>query len=482
MNERKKRQIYITWICVLSLVILIMSLFLTPIGDDWGYSTTPRPNEEFVMSSRPFDSLFGLLLGKMPSAFPILNHIVVVVAHGISSVALYLIATDILQIGNRRSFFFAVVFAISSACAATVWSIDSLNQSASLCFGVVGIYTYVHLSKNVIVKTIVYLAFSVLATFSKESGIIFFFIIPLFDLQLKEFRSTWKQVLVNYALGGAFCLFFLQIVRSSKSLGAFSLINILKNTFFHLGFSMLQFDTVSFFGYGKIAVPVVTAVLSFPLLFFMAKSIVQKLIKKDFVVLFLGFLAIVSTFPQNLLSGTQEMNTYPTVFFMMLFFAYLCKDWNGKTLYCALAPYVVSALICGGIKYAAMYKLSIDSQEVLNRIEAQTEHLSPERIKVYPVNVFNEDSYGVFVLSPSGTLGYGHAVKSVYGYDKYVEVECYHNRTDKTTIGSTNSTLINVPDEQFFDILKKEAQKEVQEDEFDLCLILEPDGNITVIS
>jgi len=481
MNERKKKHIHIAWICAIGLVLLVASLFLTPLGDDWGYSTTPQIGREFAMSSRPFDLLYGMLLGTIPFAFPILNHIIVVVAHCVSCVAFYLIATNVLKVKSTHSFLFSILFAISSTCYATVFSIDSLNQSLSLCFGVVGIYAYMRFSQHAIAKTILYLVCSILATFSKESGIVFFFIIPLFDLYCNGFKIAWKQTLINYVLGGAFCLFFVQLVRSSKNMGSFSPINIIKNTVVHLGFSALQFDTVSFFGHGEIVVPIVTAVLSLPLLLLIFKTIIQRLVKKDFRVVFLGFLAVLSTFPQNLLAGIQEMNSYPTVFFMTLFFAYLCKDWNKKTLYIALTPYLASALICGGIKYGALYKLSLQSQEVLSNIEAQTSHVSPRKVKVYPINVFNEDSYGVFVLSPSGTIGYGHGVKSIYGYDVQLEIECYHNRTDKTVISSTYSTLINVPDEELLSLLQEHAQEEVDNSEFDLCLILHPDGSVIIV-
>lgn len=481
MSKRKEKRIHIAWICAIGFVLLVASLFLTPLGDDWGYSTTPQIDREFVMSSRPFDLLFGMLLGEMPFAFPILNHVIIVVAHCVSCVAFYLIATNVLKFKTTHSFIFSILFAISSTCYATVFSIDSLNQSLSLCFGVVGIYAYMRFPKNAVVRTILYLVASILSAFSKESGIVFFFIIPAFDLYFNGFKNTWKQALVNYVLGGAFCLFFVQLVRASKNMGSFTIINTLKNTIIHLGFSTLQFDTVSFFGYGEIVMPILTAVLSLPLLLLMFKSIIQRLAKKDFGVLFLGFLAVLSTFPQNLMVGIQEMNSYPTVFFVMLFFAYLSKDWNKKTLYIVLAPYVASALICGGIKYGALYKLSVQSQEVLSNIEAQTSHVSPKKVKVYPINVFNEDSYGVFVLSPSGTIGYGHGVKSIYGYDVQLEIECYHNRTDKTVIGSTHSTLINVPDEEFLKLLQEHAQEEVDNKEFDLCLILHPDGNVIVV-
>ena len=477
----QKKRTHIFLICLICLVVLILSLFLTPIGDDWGYSTIPLINRTFVMSARPLDSLFGFLLGEIPFAFPFLNHIFVVTGHCISSVMLYLIASNILGVSNKRSFLFAVVFAVSSTCCATVLSIDSINQSMSLCYGVVGIYGYMRWSQNTVVRSIIYLVFAILSTLSKESGIVFFGIIPLFDMYFNGLKATWKHTLVNCVLGGVFCLFFVKLVSSTKGIGTISILKILKNTVFHIGFSTLQLDTVSFFGYGKLILPIVTAVLCLPLLFFVAKTLIQKLIKKDWLVLFLVGLIVLSTFPQNLLSGTQEMNSYPTVFFMMLFFAYLCKAWDKKTIYCIIAPYLVAAMISSGIKYTSMYKLSLQSHEILNNIAEQTEHLAPRKTKVYAVNVFSEDSYGVYVLSPSGTIGYGHAVRDIYGYGTYVKVDYYHNRTDRTTIGVPD-TLIHLPDEEFMEVLKEMAKNEVENNGFDLCLIIQPDSSITVIN
>lgn len=481
MNKCSKRH-HLIFICLINLVILVTTLFLTPIGDDWGYATVPLINRTFVMSSRPFDSLFGFLLAKIPFAFPALNHIVVVAGHCISSVVFYLIATNILKISDKRSFLFSVVFTVSAACCATVLSIDSLNQSMSLCFGVVGIYAYMRWSNHAVIKAIIYLIFSILATFSKESGIVFFFIIPLFDFQSKGLKVAWKQMLANYILGGIFCLLFVKLVSSSQGIGTINIVNIIKNTVTHLGFSAVQLDTVSFFGYGQMIMPLVTALLSLPLLLLIAKTIVQKLIKKDWLILFLGALTVVSTFPHNLLSGAQEMNSYPTAFFMMLFFAYLCKDWNKKALYCAIVPYLASALICSGIKYTSMYKCSVQSQEILNNIEEQVGHISPRKIKVYAINNFNEDAYGVFVLSPSGTIGYGHGVKSFFGYGCYIDVEYFYNRTDKIAIGSPQATLINVSDEVFIETIQGYAQNELENKTFDLCLIIDRDCNVQVIN
>lgn len=481
MIASQKKQTHIFLICTICLGILILSLFLTPIGDDWGYSTVPLINRSFVMSSRPLDSLFGFLLAKIPFAFPALNHIFVVGGHCISSVILYLLATNFLGVSNKRSFLFSVLFAVSSACCATVLSIDSINQSLSLCFGVVGLYGYMRWPRNAVIRSVIYLVFSILATISKESGIVFFGIIPLFDVYFNGPKATWKRTLINYVLGGIFCLFFVKLVSSTKGIGSFSILNTIKNTVFHIGFSTLQLDTVSFFGYGKLVLPIVTAALCLPLLFFVAKTLIQRLIKKDWLVLFLIGLVVLSTFPQNLLAGAQEMNSYPTVFFVMLFFAYLCKEWDKKTIYCIIAPYLAAALISGGIKYISMYKLSVQSHEVLNSIAEQTEHLAPRKTKVYAVNIFSEDSYGVYVMSPSGTIGYGHAVKSIYGYGTYVEVDYYYNRTDRTPIGNP-STLIHMPDEEFLATLKEMAKNEVENNDFDLCLIIRSDSSITIIN
>ena len=129
-----------------------------------------------------------------------------------------------------------------------------------------------------------------------------------------------------------------------------------------------------------------------------------------------------------------------------------------------------------------MYKLSVQSQEVLQKIEAQTEQLSPRKTKVYAVNIFNEDAYGVYVLSPAGTIGYGHGVKSIYGYGTYVEVDYYHNRTDKTVMGSTHSQLIHVPDEEFVETIKEMAREEIDNHRFDLCLIMDAEGNVIVVN
>lgn len=475
----KNDKIDIIIVISVNVVLLILSLFLLPIGDDWGYSTTPRINQEFIRTTRIFDILYGMFLGKFPKLFPSLNHLIVVFSHCISSVALYLFAKNFLGISKKVSLLFSLLFAISAGCCATVFSIDSLNQSLSLAFGVTGILLYLSFSKNII-KVLIYMFFSVMSMFSKESGVLFLLTIPLFELLNTPLKKAWKTIALNYFFGALFALFYLTLIDFSGGKTSFG-INIIKNTVIHISFSFLQLDTVSLFGHNKYIIPGITLLFSMPLIIAIAISFFKKIQKKDLIVVFLLFLLLFSTFPQNMLAGAQEMNSYPTIFFAMLFFAYIIKDVDMKKIYIICLPYVIAAVISSGVKYCSMYNLSRVGQRVLSEIQEQTLGVNPDKVLVYPINILNEDSYGVFVLSNSGTIGNGYALGSIYGYDTEIELESYHNIKDKKIVSSAKSTYIDATDKQLREILKKRAEDEIKNNQYDLCLIIYKDGSFVQI-
>lgn len=474
----KNDKINIAIILAVNLILMIASLFLFPIGDDWAYSTSPRIGKEFVMSTRAIDNLYGIFLGKAPKLFPYLNHIIVVISHCISSVFFYLFSKKILAISKKVSLIFSLLFAISSGCCATVFSVDALNQSLSLAFGVTGIFLYLYCSKP-IPKVLVYLFFSALSMFSKESGIFFLLTIPLFELINKPLKKIWKIVAVDYLCGALFSVYYITLVDFSGS-AVFGL-NIIKNTVVHLAFSVLQMDTVSFFGYGKYVVPGITLLLSLPLIIAIAVLFIKRLLKKDLVALLMLFFWVFSTFPQNTLAGAQEMNSYPTIFFAMLFFAYMCKDVDMKKIYTICIPYIIAAVVSSGIKYNAMYNLSSTGKKTLYNIQQQTVGVEPEKVLVYPLNILNEHSYGVFILSNSGTIGNGYALGAIYGYDTKIKLESYHNVTDKLVTSSAKSTFIDADDEELREILEKKGKEEIKKNQYDLCLIIYPDGSFIQI-
>ena len=94
-NYKSNREtvIKVLFYTIAFVVIYLLVFSISPLSDDWYYLTAPNP--DFTPADllpdnqfwRPFDAIFGGLMGLMPQLFPALNRAVVVLGH-ILSVAL----------------------------------------------------------------------------------------------------------------------------------------------------------------------------------------------------------------------------------------------------------------------------------------------------------------------------------------------------------------------------------------------------------
>lgn len=149
INNKKIKPIFYIGLFVL---LFLLVAFIYPLADDWVYLTAPNVNfnfKEALMPQesfwRPLDALFGGLMGKIPSLFPILNRALVVSAHILSAFFTGKIL-DELNFKTKSKVFSVLFFSFSSATISVIVSPDALNQSFCLLFGLIGLYLY--LRKN----------------------------------------------------------------------------------------------------------------------------------------------------------------------------------------------------------------------------------------------------------------------------------------------------------------------------------------------
>ena len=170
-------------ISLLSPFLLYAISLLLPTFDDWTYYTVPYFGELFTYRLlpnasywRPFDALFGSLLGLDYRLFPALNHVFVYAAHLGSTVLVYRLASMLGFNATARNVA-TVFFFISPAALGTVLGIDALNQAYSQFWGLLGLKA--DLGGCGRRNRAAWLACVCVATLSKENGIMFFFIPPL---------------------------------------------------------------------------------------------------------------------------------------------------------------------------------------------------------------------------------------------------------------------------------------------------------------
>ena len=200
-------------IILLSPLLLYAVWFILPTHDDWAATTTPDftpffTKEHFFFYGyhwRPFDTWIGYLVGRNPQLlFPAINHLLVVLGHFLSVVALFKVLI-VLSFNKKTINVSTLFFFIIPATMATVTAIDSQNQVYALTTDLIAFLFYVKNSKN---KYIFWPILIFLATLFKENGLMWALICPVlaygFDLidkkTLKKDLFVGLDIMLAYAL------------------------------------------------------------------------------------------------------------------------------------------------------------------------------------------------------------------------------------------------------------------------------------------
>ena len=200
-------------IILLSPLLLYAVWFILPTHDDWAATTTPDftpffTKEHFFFYGyhwRPFDTWIGYLVGRNPQLlFPAINHLLVVLGHFLSVVALFKVLI-VLGFNKKTINVSTLFFFIIPATMATVTAIDSQNQVYALTIDLIAFLFYVKNSKN---KYIFWPILIFLATLFKENGLMWALICPVltYGFDLIDKKTLKKDLLVGLGIMIAYAL------------------------------------------------------------------------------------------------------------------------------------------------------------------------------------------------------------------------------------------------------------------------------------
>ena len=200
-------------IILLSPLLLYAVWFILPTHDDWAATTTPDftpffTKEHFFFYGyhwRPFDTWIGYLVGRNPQLlFPAINHLLVVLGHFLSVVALFKMLI-VLGFNKKTINVSTLFFFIVPATMATVTAIDSQNQVYALTTDLIAFLFYVKNSKN---KYIFWPILIFLATLFKENGLMWALICPVltYGFDLIDKKTLKKDLLVGLGIMIAYAL------------------------------------------------------------------------------------------------------------------------------------------------------------------------------------------------------------------------------------------------------------------------------------
>lgn len=338
-----------TWILLFLTPILfsIGAFWILPAQDDYFYLSSPQTNfdmNKFLPNGvfwRPIDYAFGLLSGLFINLFPLLNHLIIILAYILTLFETYILLKRC-KIKGFTLFVSLSLFICSPMLVATNYSIDSINQILANTFGVCSLLVY----KDK--KWLSYL-FMILAVLSKESGIAWFAVTPALNEWIIENKTPLKLNSKSNIIDSLkkisylYCIPILLIIiyticRSAlfvegtettlSRYNSFSLVNVVKGLALLWGSVITCIDTIAFFIEKNYVIVGLTLIVSFAFLYIILKNIKYKGNVWRIFILLCSALAISS--PHVVIEHPGEMHAYPTLWIFAFSLGILLKDVRWK--------------------------------------------------------------------------------------------------------------------------------------------------------
>lgn len=389
---------------------------ISPMFDDWYYLTSPNPDFQlnYLLPGdtfwRPFDALFGGFMALCPGLFPVLNRAVVILAHVVNALLLDAIMQK-LEMKQSWRRFAVCFFLFSSSTWAVTTSPDALNQAYSVLFGLAAIWLYFKKGGYS------YLLPCLAALFWKESGVSWFFVIPVLDAAVKcgtlgaflKNKDQIKRFALQVAGGllmvmGYFAARFalLGSISLGGSSGTYKLslfsFATIKNVVLLFASASTGVDSIALFGTERSLLLVgITLVLSVVFLGGWMFGAFRMFREKNglFTLFALIVCALGLAFPLAILGNAGEMHAYPVLCGMTLVFGF-CLDRSGftvKGLWVSVVCIFMAFTISSVHKLTTIYEYSNRTMLLTESIHEQYD--DPTGPALFVV-VGNWEGYSVF--------------------------------------------------------------------------------------
>lgn len=141
---------------------------------------------------RPWDFLFGCILGYFPSLFPTLNHIFIILGHTGSTLLVYAICRR-LKMNTLASNIAALFFFFSPATLGATLACDGLNQTYAQLWGLISLCFFLKKQRALWILCLI------MATFSKENGLAWAIVGPIisYSFALSNKREALKHAFIG---------------------------------------------------------------------------------------------------------------------------------------------------------------------------------------------------------------------------------------------------------------------------------------------
>ncbi|MGI6243719.1 MAG: hypothetical protein ACOYJK_09355 [Prevotella sp.] len=410
---------------ILLLLIIIISPFviyaltkLLPTFDDWTYLTYPNEDPDFLKFIlpygnywRPLDAIFGYVVAIDLDLFPALNHIVIYLGHFLGAMMIYVISRQ-LHFSRFPATIGAVFYFISPAMLGAVLGIDSINQIYSATFGLVALAFYLSPYKH---RTTLWMVFCLLATFSKENGVMWIFIVPFIAYTFsKTDKATFRRhIVLAVGLAVVYAAVRLTLPHYTLSDSNKYLQSIIATKIANLAklivLTCCSTDFISLFHKPSRNLPflITTTALSLPLLYVLLINNVKVWTQHKSLSLIVA--ALLAAAP-HLLTLFSTMHAYAALGVVALLLAYIVyqDSSNRRRIAITFLLYSLSAVMVDGRHYLESYRSGMMGKKMAEQVITQSKHPAQ---KAFCISIdHHEQKYSSFCVIPYDAFGWGNAV------------------------------------------------------------------------
>ena len=445
MNNKQKENLFWTFFVILAIVELFITTQMEPVFDDLPYLTAPceRNISECLLPYyswwRPFDALTGYFLEFHKSWFPMFNHIVVWAFHVLSAITLYAIMR-LFGLKKESVWIGTIMFMISPAMLGTLYDTDSINQTGALFFDLLGLYAYISSSKKK--HIILWIIFTLIATFFKENGITWFVVTPLLTYAWLNANRIQTR---NMVITGLVCAAGYMVIRLmlphygeiNPDYYSYPLFENIKKIGKIIFIVFIPIDNVSLLHDNSHLLALISLLLTMPFLGFIIYKNRRNLITSKVIITLICLFIAIS--PHLLLLFTI-MHAYGTLPFTTLIFTLFIQNIeHNKSFYVLLIVFFAGLLeidIHHSIeKYkSGKYMVQLGEQAIsIIHNQPQFKHKVPN--KVYSISIKDDyKKYSTFCLGANDAFCWGYSVQFVnhFTWPKVWEDTCIDYRTNIT--------------------------------------------------
>lgn len=412
MQDRCRQLILLT-----SPLLLWAACVCYPVVDDWTYLTVPNfdgfMKADYLLPRgnqwRPFDAIFGYLLALRPTLFPWMNHVVIVVGHVVNTLLVYSIGQQ-LGFKSLARYISTLVFYLSPAMVATVLNTDSINQVYSQLWGLTGLLICLRMHGRR--KYVLWGITLLLATLSKENGIMWAWVTPLVVAGVRNERGAMKN---GFLWGTIVAFLYLtvrfawstEVIRTDSAYVNDGLLQHVRGLMMLIGYTFIPLDYVSIVHAPSRNGWLIAITLLFSIPFLM--TFVRCLLKSSSRIGWVLMASILLLALPHLLTIFSVLHAYAALSLSALLIGYVTQqETRHRWLIGSFIAYTAAMLISTGHHWQKSMKSGETGKQLVKGVLRQSKH--PAHNVFLIMQEDKSPQYSSFCVNPADAFGWGRAV------------------------------------------------------------------------